>query len=260
MSVITPRGESPVNEPEPRPDPIEEGKRVVEAADERDLTVRLIGGTAINRHAETAREEPFKRGYRDVDFVGTREEEPEIVEMMLGLGYEANERFNTMRRFRLEFFDPVNERKADYIIDKFDFCHAWSLRDRIDQDYPTVPIEDLLLSKLQIVEVSDRDVRDILAMLTDHPVDSTGDNEAIDPTYVAELCSSDWGLWRTVTLSLDRVSEYVETNDLPIDEREVLSRVEALRDAIDDRPKTLRWKLRSVVGEHKQWYKRPELG
>jgi hypothetical protein len=250
-----------VSQTEPRSDPIEEAERVIERADERGLTVRLIGGTAINRHSETAREEPFKRGYRDVDFVGRREEEEEMTDLMLDLGYEANERFNTMRRFRLEFFDPVNDRKADYVIDRFDFCHAWGLRDRIDIDHPTVPIEDLLLSKLQIVEVSDRDVRDIVAMVTDHPIEpGSDDTEVVDSAYVAGLCADDWGLWRTVTYSLDRVREYVESNDLPIDESEVLSRLDALRSEIDDHPKSLRWKLRSIVGEHKQWYKRPELG
>jgi len=250
-----------VTQTEPKSDPIEEAQRVVETADERDLTVRLIGGTAINRHAESAREEPFKRGYRDVDFVIRREEEDGAVELMEDLGYEPNERFNTMRRFRLEFTDPINERKADYIIDRFDFCHTWSLRDRIDRDHPTVPIEDLLLSKLQIVEVSDRDVRDIVAMLTDHPVESGADDtEVIDSDYVAGLLGDDWGLWRTVTYSIDRVEEYVESNDLPIDEPELRSRIDALRTEIDDHPKSLKWKLRSIVGEHKQWYKRPELG
>jgi hypothetical protein len=249
-----------VSEPEPLADPIEEGQRVIETADERGLTVRLIGGTAINRHAETAREEPFKRGYRDVDFVSTREDESAAIEMMTNLGYEANERFNTMRRFRLEFTDPVNERKADYILDRFDFCHEWGLRDRIDRDYPTIPIEDLLLSKLQIFEVSDRDVRDMIAMLADHPIEETDDTETIDPRYIAGLCSEDWGLWKTVTMSLDRIEEYVANNDLSLDESEIDGRIDALRGAIEDDPKSVRWKLRSLIGERKQWYKRPELG
>lgn len=245
---------------DPLSDPIEESKRVIETADERGLTVRLIGGTAIYQHAETAREQPFKRGYRDVDFVANREEEDEAIELMLDLGYEANERFNTMRRFRLEFMDPVNERKADYIIDRFDFCHTWTLRDRIDLDHPTIPIEDLLLSKLQIAEISDRDIRDIIAMFADHPIESGDDKEAIDPDYISGLCSGDWGLCKTVTMSLDRVDEYVDNNDLPIDEQRIASRVDSLRSAIEDQPKTVRWKIRSLVGERKQWYKQPELG
>lgn len=249
-----------MSETEPLSDAVEEAHRVVEAADDLGLTVRLIGGTAINTHTPAAREEPFKRGYRDVDFVGTRAEEDELVDLMTDLGYEANTRFNTMRRFRLEFADPANERKADYILDRFDFCHQWDLNGRLEQDHPTLPIEDLLLSKLQIVEVSDRDVRDILAMLTDHPVSTDEDPEAIDPSYIAGLCSTDWGLYKTVTMSLDRVDDYLEDDELPVDEETLEGRIDALRRAIEDRPKSMRWKLRSLVGEHKQWYKRPELG
>lgn len=244
----------------PLEDPIEEGRRVIDAADERDLTVRQIGGTAIYEHAETAREEPFKRGYRDVDFVGTKAEEQEVVTLMVDLGYDANKRFNTMRSYRLEFNDRENERKCDYILDSFDFCHQWSLRERIELDHPTVPIEDLLLSKLQIVEVSDRDVRDMIAMMNDHPVESGNDTEHIDPEYVAGLCEGDWGLYKTTTMSIDRVEEYIANNDLPLDEATIQARLDALRTEIETRPKTLRWKLRSILGERKQWYNRPELG
>jgi hypothetical protein len=249
-----------MSQSEPVSDAIDEGQRVIEAAEDRDLTVRLIGGTAIYQHSAAARE-AFERDYRDVDFVGYRAEEDEIVDLMTDLGYQQNQRFNTMRRFRLEFTDPVNERKADYILDRFDFCHQWSLTERLEEDHPTIPIEDLLLSKLQIVEGSDRDVRDILAMLVDHPVEAGADDpDTIDPEYISELTSTDWGLCKTVRMSLDRVEQYADDNDLPVDRSPIDRRVGTLRGAIEDRPKSLRWKLRSIVGERKQWYKRPELG
>lgn len=243
----------------PLADPIEEGRRVVEAAKEEGLLVRSIGGTAIWEHAETMHDDPFARNYRDVDFVTTREDKDAVIEFMQELGYEQNERFNTMHRFQLEFQDPVNERKADYIVDKFRFCHSWSLRDRLDSNYPTVPIEDLLLSKLQIVEISDRDIRDIIAMFNDHPVDSDIGTDAIDADYISGLCQSDWGLYKTITMNLDRVESYLDEEDLPVDEAQLSERVNALREAIETEPKTIRWKLRSLVGERKQWYRRPEL-
>jgi hypothetical protein len=248
-----------VSENELLADPLEEARRVVEAAEERDLGVRQIGGTAVRAHSETAGVDPFKRGYRDVDFVGTREEESTIIDLMEELGYSSNNRFNTMHRYRLEFHDEVNDRKADYCIDKFRFCHEWSLRDRVEADYPTIPIEDLLLSKLQIVEASDRDVRDIIAMLADHPVKPGDDPEQIDPSYIAGLTRRKWGLYNTVTNSLERVAAFVASNDLPIDENELVDRVDHLRSAIEESSKTIRWKLRSIIGERKQWYRRPEL-
>lgn len=248
-----------MSETDPLEDPLEEARRVVEAADENGLTVRQIGGTAVRRHSETAEIEPFKRGFRDVDFVGIREEESTIVDLMEELGYSSNNRFNTMHRYRLEFHDETNDRKADYCIDKFRFCHQWSLRDRLEEDYPTIPIEDLLLSKLQIYEPSDRDVRDIIAMLADHPIVNNGDQDEINGSYIAGLCGSKWGLYKTLTTSLYRVGEYLSENDLPIDESIVVNRVNELEDAIETEPKTVRWKLRSLIGERKQWYRQPEL-
>jgi hypothetical protein len=248
-----------MSESTPLSDPVEEGYRVIEAAKEADLTVKLMGGTAIRHHAETAREEPFEREYRDVDFVGTREDKNEIIDLMLDLGYEEKPEVNRMHRFRLEFYDQKNERKADYVIDRFEFCHAWSLRGRIEEDDPTIPIEDLLLSKLQIVEISERDIRDIVAMVTDHPIETGDDTERIDPEYVSGLCSDDWGLCRTVTMNLDRVETHVENNEFPIDETTIHEQVDALRSAIEEEPKSIGWKLRSVIGERKQWYDEPEL-
>lgn len=248
-----------VTETEPLEDPVAEGHRVIDAAENADLTVRLIGGTAIREHSETAREGPFEREYRDVDFVTVREDEDEVVDLMTELGYDENERLNRMHRFRLEFHDPSNDRKADYIVDRFDFSHEWSLRGRVEEDAPTVPIEDLLLSKLQIFEISDRDIRDIIAMLNDHPIETGDDSETIDPDYVAGLCRTDWGLYKTTTINLDRVTEYLESNDLPIDDARIDDRIDALRTEIEEVPKSVRWKLRSLVGERKQWYKRPEL-
>jgi hypothetical protein len=102
-------------------------------------------------------------------------------------------------------------------------------------------------------------VRDIVAMLNDHPVERGDDTDSIDPDYVAGLCADDWGLYKTVTMSLDRVDSYVANNDLPIDEGRLQRRVDELRAAIEGEPKSLRWKLRSLIGERKQWYRQPDL-
>ena len=248
-----------VTESTPLSDPVEEGRRVVETARDEGLTVRQIGGTANYEQSETARESPFKRPYRDVDFVGVREEESDIVDLMVDLGYEPNERFNTMRPNRLEFTDQENERKADYIIDKFRFSHEWNLRGRVEKGYPTVPIEDLLLSKLQIAEISDRDIRDIIAMVNDHEVEAGPDAEGINAEYVADLCSGDWGLYKTTTMNMEKVRDYVEDNSLPVDNDTIDARLRSLRASIEEAPKSLRWQLRAVIGERKRWYRRPEL-
>lgn len=248
-----------MSEATPLEDPVAEAHRVYRAAREADVTVRLMGGIAIREHSDTATEAPFEREYRDVDFVSIHEDRKDVIELMMDLGYENNERLNQMHRFRLEFYDRVNERKADYIIDRFEFCHKWSLRHRIDEDAPTLPIEDLLLSKLQIVEISPRDLRDIIVMLHDHPVDQTPDTDAIDPRYFVDLCRTDWGLYKTTTMNLDRVDDYLDSHALPIDAEPLYAKTDRIRSAIEDGTKTWRWKLRAIIGERRKWYDQPEL-
>jgi hypothetical protein len=241
----------------PLKDPIEEASRLLEEAKKRNLTIRLIGGLAIFYHCKTAGREPFKRGYRDIDFVGLKSQSAGINQFMKDLGYEPNERYNIVRTHRAMYFDLDNEREIDYLLDIFEMCHRWDLRQRLKVDYPTIPIEDLLLSKLQIVEVSERDIKDTIAILADHPLGG-GDPERIDPEYIANLCSEEWGLYKTVTMSVNRIKNYLAEVKLPIDVKEIQNRLDELLAKIEQHPKSTRWKLRSLLGEKTKWYEMPE--
>jgi len=238
-------------------DPIMEAERLVEEARKRGLTIRLIGGLAIWHHCETARKEPFKRNYRDIDFASLKSQFADINQFMKDMGYVPNERYNIVRINRAMYFDLENNREIDYLLDFFEMCHRWDLRQRLKVDYPTIPLEDLLLSKLQIVEASERDVKDMIALLNDHPL-GVGDSEHVDPEYIADLCGKDWGLNKTVTMSIDRTKNYLAGVKLPIDVEAIQSKLDELRAKIEDHPKSSRWKLRSLLGEKVGWYLTPE--
>src|SRR6185436_3869800 len=113
----------------------------------------------------------------------------------------------------------------------------------------------LLLTKLQIVELTDKDRRDLLRLMLDHDVDAAG----LDGPYVAQVCARDWGLWRTCTSNLDVLAESLAAYDLTAAERSaVVARLERLADLIERRSKSVAWKARAVVGERVQWYELPE--
>ena len=238
-------------------DPIMEAERLIEEARKRGLTIRLIGGLAIWHHCQTARKEPFKRSYRDIDFAGLKSQFSDINQFMKDMGYVPNERYNIVRINRAMYFDLENNREIDYILDFFEMCHRWDLRQRLKVDYPTIPLEDLLLSKLQIVEASERDVKDTISLLNDHPL-GVGDTERIDPDYIADLCGKDWGLNKTVTMSIYRMKNYLAEVRLPIDVEAIQSRLNDLHAKIEEHPKSARWKLRSLLGEKVGWYLTPE--
>jgi hypothetical protein len=155
---------------------------------------------------------------------------------------------------RLLFFDNANERQMDVFVSSFRMCHEIPLEKRLAVDEDTVPLAELLLTKLQIVELNEKDVRDTVALLLEHEV--TDDDSGVNCTHVSELCAEDWGLWRTITRNLqtlrDRVGGYDVDRDL------VANRVSLLLTRIDEAPKSRSWRLRAKVGERKRWYELPE--
>jgi hypothetical protein len=153
-------------------------------------------------------------------------------------------------------------------------CHRIEFGDRLGRSTPTLPVAELLLSKLQIVKINKKDVLDALILLAEHPlgqddgeVDSSKGLAAISLPRILSFTSNDWGWWRTVTGNLDKLQQYLDSDFVAEDvdiggERAVLfdpqQQVAGLRKAIDDAQKSTRWKLRAAVGERQQWYVEPE--
>jgi hypothetical protein len=232
------------------PDIEQEARRVLAAT--ADVPLRLLGGLAIA--LATPGERLLPRAYKDIDFIAPAGTKRTLLERFAALGYGGDERRNELQGHRrLLFWDDVHERQVDVFVGGFEMCHSLPLAERIDVAADTLPLADLLLTKLQVFALNDKDQRDVLTLLYHHKLD------AIDAPYVAGLCARDWGLWKTATLNLERVRAGVSRYDLqPEQEALLVSRLDALRREIDAAPKTTRWKLRARVGERVQWYEEPE--
>jgi hypothetical protein len=133
-------------------------------------------------------------------------------------------------------------------------CHEIPLERRLAADGDTVPLAELVLTKLQIIQLNEKDVRDAVALFAEHDV--TDDDAGINGTRVAELCADDWGLWRTITRNLESVAGHLESYD--VDRDLVSTRLAGLQVWIETAPKSRGWKLRDKVGERKRWYELPE--
>jgi hypothetical protein len=121
-----------------------------------------------------------------------------------------------------------------------------------------VPLAELLLTKLQIAELNEKDVGDSLALLHGHPV-GEADGDSVNAARIAEVLAADWGLWRTFTGNLAVSRERLQGYELTGDEREsVWGRIDALTERIEAEPKSRAWKLRARIGERKRWYETPE--
>jgi len=242
----------------------DEAKRVLDEAKERGIILRLFGGVAVKYHCPSATHRSLQRSYPDLDFFGREKQGREIRKLFLDLGYEPNQRFNALHgATRLIFEDSKNLRVVDIFLDVFRMCHTLHLGDRLTLDDYTIPISDLLLTKLQVVETNEKDIRDLIAILKDHDVveriDSV-DREVIDSRYVSTLCADDWGLCKAISLTLRKLLTFLSKYEIEPEAKQILeARINQLLHAIETVPKSFRWKLRDKVGEKKRWYDLPEV-
>jgi hypothetical protein len=238
-------------------DPVAEGTRIAEAAAERGLPLRLLGGVAVALLCPSARKPPLQRRYGDIDFATIGSAKEDVVRLMQVLGYVPDREFNTLHGHRrLFFWDEANQRQVDVFVDAAHLCHRVDLKKRIEIRPLTLSAADLTVLKLQVVETNDKDYLDICALFADH--DLSDDESGIDIRYIAELTASDWGLWRTLEMVAERSEQFAR--ELPgFDAAEVvLDRLQRLRGALDTVPKSRGWKLRARVGDRKRWYEIPE--
>jgi hypothetical protein len=236
-----------------------EAERILRAAEAKGITLRLLGGVAVGVRCPSASKPPLSRKYVDIDVVGHQKETAKIKKLFEELGYKPRERFNAIQGTRLIFNDMKNARRVDVFLDVFQMCHRFDLKNRLDLGGKTIPVSDLLSTKLQIVEINEKDIKDILAMLLDHEVFAGDGADNIDSKYIAKLCAGDWGVYKTFTTNLGRLPEHAARIGLEEDQRKrCSSRAEDLRKAIEDEPKPMSWRMRAAVGERKRWYELPE--
>jgi hypothetical protein len=230
---------------------------IVRAASE-GVVLRLIGGIAVVLHCPSASHRALKRDYADIDFVAGKVDGGKLDTFLAEIGYFPEKRFNSIHgRTRRLYFDESGTRQVDIFVSHFKMCHELELGERLAVDSPTIPLAELFLTKAQIVELNHKDMLDLLALLADHPV-GPADDDTINSDVIAKLCGADWGLCKTVSLTLDKIDTSIDVEAGDLDHDLIRERVAAIRRVIDDAPKGMRWKARARVGERMPWYELPE--
>jgi hypothetical protein len=243
----------------PRANIAEEANRLLAAADDRGLPLRLIGGLAVQLHAENGLHPRLQRDPKDIDFVTLKGKGVAAEDLMKSMGYAPDTEFNQLNGHRrLLFYDKAHRRQVDIFVGAFEMAHIVPITERIELDRVTIPLAELLLTKLQVVQLNEKDQRDIIAILYHHPV-GTSDENAINGSYVAKLLAIDWGLWRTTKLNIQRSLEALPGYGLEPEQQELVEkRLADLWSRIESEPKSTRWKLRARIGDRVRWYEDPE--
>ena len=231
---------------------------LVERAQAEGITLRILGSLAYRLHcpANLRLFDEMKRDLTDVDFAARGDQRKAIRAFLEGLGYRIDQDVLVATEgSRFFFTEPASGMGVDVFFDELYFCHPIPLADRLDLDDPTITLADLTMEKLQIVEINAKDIKDMLVLLVEHPLGS-GDREAIDGSYIANLLGSDWGFYYTITTNLGKLRRLgIEYGTL--DQRQwdvVAERISELERLIEEEPKTRKWKLRARVGPRVKWY------
>jgi hypothetical protein len=237
--------------------------RILTESERRGLTLRAFGGVGFYVHARDQRlfTKLGRDPVNDLDLVGLSEQRNEYKKLLKGLGYEVDRDLLVAGEGKRFSFQHAGESafEVDLFIDRLDMCHSIDLRDRLELQSQTVPLADLLLEKLQIVDLNRKDIVDVVILLAEHELDGEGPT-TVDLDYISRLLAGDWGFHYTVKVNLRKIQDFLGEAVAENERAGVAGRLERIEEEIDSAPKTRRWKLRAKIGTKKKWYQDVDEG
>lgn len=238
---------------------IDEAKKIIDKAREHGVPLKLIGALAFNLHCPNYNyiHGQWGRVFTDTDFVSRSEFGPKLLEAYRELGYREDKMIATLYgSTRMVFDNPKTGFHSDIFFDKLDFCHVLPLQDRLDVDDLTIPLAELFLEKMQIVQINEKDIVDTMMLMREHAVGES-DAETINGPVIGRFLAADWGFWRTVTINMDKIEDLLQQTNLfdATDKADIREKMAQIRKFIDETPKPLAWKMRSKIGDKVKWYK-----
>jgi len=267
---------------------MKESEEIVEKAKHEGIVLRILGGLSIAIHCQEHKDFGQKLGrigtgvvegqeYSDIDFVSYRNYRDKVKDLFDKLGYaKRRATLSTAASERQIYYHPKGWFYVDVFFDKLLVAnHPIDFKGRLELDYPTITVTDMLLEKIQMWEAfSAKDLKDCLLLLKAHNIKEKSEKESIDAAYIAKILSQDWGFWYTATTNLknlrkflteiDKLGPEADIDPKKIEEKdrqEIIKRIEAVLETIEKEPKSFGWKMRARIGTKKTWYnpvERPE--
>lgn len=253
---------------------IEEARRIVEEGSRQNILLRILGAVAVAIHstgAERVSEKLQRLGdekqrFSDIDLIACSKQRYEVRRLLEDqLGYRADA--STLALYgksRLIYFRPNQLFHIDVFFDKLEFSHdvvfcAKSGESRLSLDSPTISLADIILEKMQIHEINEKDVKDAIVLLRAHRIGREENAEVIDAKYIARVLAGDWGFWYDATSNLDKVKKsargYVSGGLLTSEEGEdVTKKVDEIMSCIEQEEKSKEWRKREKKGTKKAWW------
>jgi hypothetical protein len=240
---------------------LEEAKRIVVEAEKRGVTLRVMGAVAVAIHSPkySSLFKALKRDLTDLDFMALKKQKNAVFNVLKDLGYTMDRSSQYIMTISQRYIlNNPQGLHVDVFFDKLDMCHTIDFTNRLNVDSPTIPLAELLLEKTQIVRINEKDVKDCLILILEHEI--TDNDEGINARYISKLLAEDWGFYYTVTSNLKKIRDLVEKYPAfkTGDAQDVRQKIDKLLAAIENEPKTMKWKIRAKIGPKQKWYKEVE--
>jgi len=239
---------------------VDEALALVRDAEAKGIRLRILGSIAYRLQCPKNLHlfQDSKRVLTDVDFAAEKKQNRAIREFLIARGYVPDEGiYMASEGARHAYLHKDTGLNVDVFADELYFCHRIPFKGRLDLDSPTISTTDLLLEKMQIVEINLKDFKDTIVLTLEHPLShQEKGRKSIDTDYIVGIMRQDWGFYHTFTTNLKRVPDYLkEFPSLSEEGRGVVrGRIDALLKAIEAAPKTLGWKMRAKIGTRSRWY------
>ncbi len=235
---------------------------LVDEGQKQNLILRASAGVGFKMHCNGIAQKyaVLNRSLHDVDLIGKSQNLRKITSLMESHGFvKVPTSLNAAFSSREIYYHPKVGVEVDVFLDRLQMNHTIELKDRLELDSPTITISDLLLQKLQIVQLNLKDLSDMIMLLSEHSLGKT-DREEVNVPYIAKTLSQDWGFYYTACMSLQKiVGQLPQINGLDgwVVE-EVSKKSNSILESVEGHPKSVGWRLRAKIGTSKRWYREVE--
>ena len=261
---------------------LKEAQTVVQAAQSEGTSLRILGSLAIFAHSvhvpeaitlfhALGRVSAGTPLFTDLDLMGYARQGRAISAVLEKLGFKPD---NMVNGFfgdrRLIYYEGSGKFHVDIFLDKLEFSHDVEFgkkpgEGRLELDFPTITLSDIVLEKLQIHQIGRKDLVDLMILFFGHDVKpaANGEKEVVDGSYIANLLADDWGFWYEATQNLKKARQlmgtFVAESRMKQDQASrIEARIGALEAALHRVPKGRHWEKRAKVGTAKPWFREVE--
>jgi hypothetical protein len=240
---------------------IEEAKACVQNAQEKGIIIRVMGGLAIYLHCQEYEklwnelERLGSKVFTDIDYVSYGKHRGTLLRFFENRGFTINQKMLYLYGKSRHIYYGNSIPMVEVFFDKLEMNHTIHYRGRLEVDSPTLPLAELLLQKLQMVEMHEKDFKDTIILLRAHEL-GEDDNDKINQKAVGDRLFSDWGFYHTATTNLRRIRDALSNyealgeEDISVVDR----RLSQLLKHLEEGSKSVKWKLRAKIGTRMQWY------